>query len=124
LQAAGLSWRQNLQRSRYGTSPINTGTYIRTGTLANKTNFRILTVGREMEFFSTFYLKYLLFGTGIFGRKHQPIRPIRAPMLVWKTHGGQLIFARSVRGTIWPGKKDEVVTKMMDAFKKGVRDYR
>lgn len=142
LEKAGEAWRQNLQRSRYGNSPIaNIASYQRTGTLANKSNYRIVTEGKEMEFFSVEYTKYLLFGTGIFGPKHTPITPTHAPMLVWRATGnfgfelggrggvkragkGTVFVARSVRGTIWPGKRDELVQKMVEAFGNGVRSYR
>jgi len=64
LDAAGLQFRQRLQRSNYPPQPP-LSTYIRTGTLANKANFKVyITGGTSTMFFgSTFYLTYLLNGT-------------------------------------------------------------
>ena len=44
------------------------------------------------------YAKYQEFGTGIYGKSGVPIVPKRARMLAWTTKGGQLAFAKSVRG--------------------------
>lgn len=140
LEAAGLSWRQELQRSRYGTSPIDSGLYQRTGTLADKTTFEITEEGRSMNLISAVYLKYLLGGTGIFGPIGDMIRPTTRPVMAWQATAnfgfeisdrgdvrragrGNWITARETRGTIWPGKKEDVAEKMKKAFGQGIRDF-
>jgi hypothetical protein len=59
LERAGLRFRNQLTISRYPPAPP-LSTYVRTGTLAHKANFRITEVGKSMEFGSTSYLKFLL----------------------------------------------------------------
>lgn len=59
LEKAGLNFRQSLSRAHYPPVPPNS-TYVRTGTLANKANFRITEPGQTMEFGSTYYLPFLL----------------------------------------------------------------
>jgi len=44
------------------------------------------------------YGGFLEVGTGIYGAKGQPITPKTAKMLVWEGKGGELIFAKAVRG--------------------------
>lgn len=46
-------------------------------------------------------LKYGLWldqGTGIYGPRHRPIRPVRAQYLRFTTRTGQVVYAKSVRG--------------------------
>ena len=45
------------------------------------------------------YAIYQEMGTGIYGPKGSPITPKRAKMLVFTTKAGNLVFARSVRGS-------------------------
>jgi hypothetical protein len=129
LGKAGLQFRQNLQRSNYGTPASGGGSgYQQTGTLANKANnpgFVILeSYGKlVMEFGSTSYLKYLWFGTGLFGVRGSPITPTRARFLAWQV-GGQWYFANKTRGTKWEGHKDKALKDMIQAFKDGVKNYK
>lgn len=50
-------------------------------------------VGSPLE-----YAIYVELGTGIYGPSGGMIRPRRARFLVWESKGGQVIFARQVRG--------------------------
>lgn len=45
-----------------------------------------------------FYAVYVHEGTGIYGPRGTPIRPVTAKFLSWKKKGGQRIFARQVKG--------------------------
>lgn len=45
------------------------------------------------------YAPYQEYGTGIYGPKGAPITPKRGRFLRFKTKAGQVVFARSVRGT-------------------------
>ena len=80
-----------------------------------------------MEFGSTEYLPYLLYGTGIFGPNAAPITPKSAKMLAWQNGGPSgppWIFAKQVKGMIWPGKIDEIKTNMKQGFKDGISSYK
>jgi hypothetical protein len=63
-EAAGVQFRQRLQRENYPPPPPMS-TYVRTGTLANKANFAVYEVGGSVIVFfgSTFYLPHLLYIT-------------------------------------------------------------
>lgn len=50
-------------------------------------------VGTNVE-----YAAFIEFGTGIYGPRGQPIRPVRAQYLSWIPRGGKRVFAREVRG--------------------------
>ena len=94
-------------------------------------------------------MRYLLYGTGIYGPTGEPIRPVTAKALAWPNTGaislltgsmgrraagpkskgtkgrqGDMVFANSVKGTIWQDKKDEVVAALISGFKSGVADYK
>ena len=108
--------------------------------LADKSNGVITDPGRELTLYSTFYWKYLMFGTGLFGPyntrivaknvfvfpgmpsvtsatgKHQSKATARA------TAG--LVFAKSTKGSIWEGRYDAIKTSLKEAFKKGITEYR
>lgn len=94
LDKAGLQFRQRLQISNYPPQSA-TSTYIRTGTLAKKANFRIHEAGDSLTMFfgSTFYLPYL-------------------------------ILDGKTRGALWPDKKQELLDYMEAGFKEGIRDYK
>lgn len=48
---------------------------------------------------NVFYAWYIHDGTGIYGPRHQPIKPVRAKLLVFRPRGGgKVVFARQVRG--------------------------
>jgi hypothetical protein len=95
LDLAGLQFRQRLQRANYPPQPPMS-TYIRTGTLANKANFKIYETGSSMTmmFGSTFYLPYLLYGT-----------------------------PRWVGWTPYQ-KKEEILQYMEAGFKEGIKNYK
>lgn len=61
LERAGLNFRTSLSRSHY--PPLPPSGDHRTYATAAKADFRITEFGRVMEFGSTFYLPFLLFGT-------------------------------------------------------------
>jgi len=44
------------------------------------------------------YARYVHEGTGIYGPKGQMIKPVRAKALRWRGPGGDVIFAKQVRG--------------------------
>ncbi len=44
------------------------------------------------------YWRYIHDGTGIYGPKGQPIKPVRAKALHWRGPGGEAMFARQVKG--------------------------
>lgn len=50
------------------------------------------------------YARAVHAGTGIYGPRHSPIRPVTAKVLIWRPRGGaRIIVARQVRGQ--PGSK-------------------
>ena len=153
LKQAGLAWISTMQHyppapPRQGLQ----GLYTRTGTLGHKAKPKIVKFGQEMDLMGVFYTRYLLLGTGIYGPRHRPITPVHAKFLVFgasgrggvvghklvasgfsKRKGGlvhnssrdqYLVFARSVRGTIWRGKLDEVKKNLIEAFIRGVKSYK
>lgn len=65
------------------------------GPTVSTTNI-VATVGTNLE-----YAPYQEYGTGIYGPKKAPIKPVNKKVLAWKKNG-QWIIARSVKGT--PGK--------------------
>jgi hypothetical protein len=145
LEKAGLAWRQNLQRSHYGSTGSSFSTYARTGTLANKSNFVFPKgEGVQVDLISTAYLSYLLHGTGVHGPTGQPIRP--GHVMAWNNSGNvsllnmnmspraasskgsakgvpTMIFSMSSQGSIWEGKLEELITAVRDGFVRGVVDY-
>jgi len=143
LEGAGLAWRQNLQRSHYGSTGSTWSTYARTGTLADKSNF-IFPKGEgvEVDFISTFYLAYLLRGTGVHGPTGQPIRP--GHVMAWNNtgnvsllnpnmspraagHGSRnvptMIFSMTSQGSIWEGKLEALIDEVVKGCVKGIVDY-
>lgn len=72
-----------------------------TGHLRSSIHTTLLTVGGlpAVQVGTTvFYAIYVHEGTGIYGPRGQPIRPINAKFLSWKSKKGQRIFARQVLG--------------------------
>lgn len=118
LLAAGTAWRSTM--AKYPPAKSDS-TYTRTGGLRNKTTFVLK--GLAVEFVSSIVARFLLFGTGIYGAKRQPITPKRGRFLIWRASRGSggLIFARSVKGTIWQGKREEAVSAIKDAFIQGMQ---
>lgn len=130
LKFAGQAWQTEARK--YPPSPPNEGlrgTGTRVMNLGKKAQWEITSEGREMTLSAPLYYRWLLFGTGIYGERGAPITPISSPFLVWRvtdmTHplAGQLVFVRSVRGTIWEGKLEEVTLAVKEAFLEGVRVY-
>ena len=144
LEKAGLNWRQNLQRSHYGSTGSSFSTYARTGTLANKANYTFPRgEGTQVNLMATHYLRFLLEGTGLFGPKHAMIRP--GNVMAWNNtgnvsllnpnmsmraagHGSKnvntMIFSRTSKGSIWAGKKEELVKQVVKGFAEGIREYK
>ncbi len=80
----------------------------RSGRLKAGTDFKIVRVGDHIELHlensAGAYALYQHEGTGIYGPKKRPIRPVNGKFLVWTDPDtGETIFATEVRGT--PGKK-------------------
>jgi hypothetical protein len=147
LEKAGIAWRNSLQPSNYGSTGSDWSTYSRTGTLADKSNFIFPAgEGEEVDFISVFYLSYLLHGTGIYGPSGMPIVPVTAQALAWPNNGNvsllnadmspraasskrsrksvsNMVFARSVKGSIWPGKLEELIQDVTAGFKEGVINF-
>lgn len=127
LMYAGNEWKA--QNAQYPAS--NSSTYIRKGGLADKSDFTIIDEGVMMELRSTFYWKYLMYGTGVFGPRGAPIVPINGQWLVFPVEGGGLYaagrevntaFARSVQGTIWDGRLVAIIDALKKAFALGIRE--
>lgn len=143
---AGLLLAGNAWKAENEAYPPKSGASLRTGTLGRKSNFRIIEMGALLELRSTFYWKYLMFGTGIYGPEGKPITPKNARFLAWQVKGSAghllvasgvrkrkgkfthdprrdvgLVFAKSVRGTIWAGKLEQIKNAMKDAFREGVQ---
>jgi phage gpG-like protein len=45
------------------------------------------------------YAGYVMRGTGLYGPRHRPITPVHAKVLVFRGRGGEVVFARSVKGS-------------------------
>lgn len=80
----------------------------RSGNLKSHTSFQVIVQGDKvyMEFYNDAgpYAVYQHEGTGIYGPKGKPIRPVRAKLLTWvDPDTGKRIWAKEVRGT--PAKK-------------------
>lgn len=145
LSRAGQAWHAE---NRKYPAKLGPSSYKRTGALAAKSTYRIAERGRLLELYSTFYWKYLMYGTGIYGPKKQPIRPVSARTLAFQVTGvgagdllvasgvrrrkGKLVayakrdvylvFRKSSRGTIWAGRLDEIVAAVKEAFRNGIHD--
>jgi hypothetical protein len=140
LMSAGLRFREAFQRDEYPPQ-AQLSTYTRTGALADTIDFTITEFGRAMDLGGPIVASYLLFGTGIHGPTGQPIVPINAKFLAWQNTGGvsllgpnmkrraaggrngDMIFMKSVAGTIWEGKLEQVLTVVRDGFLAGVLNY-
>jgi hypothetical protein len=91
----------------------------------------------------------LLHGTGIYGPTGEPIKPTSAKVLAWENTGNvsllnpnmapravstkfrtsgtrmlnSFVFAKSVLGTIWEGKLEELTEAVTEGFIKGIKEY-
>lgn len=134
LSMAGKEWKRQNQN--------NPGS--RSGALARASTYKITQRGKTIQFFSTFYWIFLMKGTGIYGPKGTPIYPVHGPFLVFQVQGAGMlahssgvkatrrsvtpepsqntgtVFARSVRGTIWPGRLAEIQQAVKAAFVTGI----
>ena len=132
LESSGAAWQSELKRyppqtistvlptgdSKYPTvDPIDR--YKRTGQIGHKANFSV--DGMTMHVGSVPAAAYALYGTGIYGPKHEPIRPVHAKMLAWQTPSGAWIHAKSVRGFIWAGKLEKAKAELVRGFAVGLR---
>jgi hypothetical protein len=98
--------------------------YVRTGATRKKAGFKITKTGQEMEFGSTHYLKYPLFGTGLYGPARKMIVPINKKFLRWRCgRTGQWIYAKQSKGYIWTGMKEKIQNEMEAGFRKGIESY-
>jgi hypothetical protein len=68
-----------------------------------------------------FYPLFVLGGTGLYGPRHKPIRPIQAPFLVWRDTEGEVYVRSEVAGqhpqdlfAACAGNVDELMTKEMN----------
>ena len=116
LKDAGAGWSSEMKKY-----PPSQSSYRRTHTMGDKANFNITSEGTSMDLTGVFYTKYVLFGTGIFGARGQPITPVSASMLSWVGPGGVRVFAKSVKGFIWAGKLDLVKQAIINGFKRGLQ---
>jgi hypothetical protein len=78
-----------------------------TGRLRSSITVSLVAAGTKIAVRVGTNVQYALWhheGTGIYGPRHQPIRPVRAKVLVFKPKGSSVtVFARQVRGQ--PGTK-------------------
>lgn len=126
LKMAGEAWKAEARK--YPPPPPNIGlqgTGTRTNNLAKKAEFRIINYGELMYLLGPKYYLYLIMGTGIYGPKGAPI--MGSPFMMWRvTDGshplaGKLAVARSIRGTIWEGKKKAIALALREGFILGVK---
>ena len=79
------------------TAPVDNGTYrasLQYLVFARGTSV-ILRVGSDLH-----YAEYIAKGTGIYGPKHRPIRPVHRKFLKFKPKGAtRFVFARQVKGS-------------------------
>lgn len=139
LALGGQAWQTEARK--YPAYPAN-GTHTRTMSLGKSANFNVTDDGLTVELTASIIYAYLLFGTGIYGPNMAPIYPKKGPFLVWPItnrasasystgrnmwgmkvgkQGSNLIFARSVKGSIWQGKLAEVKRAIIDAVLLGLR---
>lgn len=123
--------------------------YRRSGALGNKSHFDITAYGKEISLISVFYAIFALMGTGIFGPKGTPIRPVKAKFLAWRSTGAKsgtlkiasgigfskgrmrarsskdvyLTFARQSSGYKWDGKIEEIRENAKRAFRLAVQRF-
>lgn len=128
LIAEGEAWK--LQNKMYPDTPHPT--YARTGALGNSAEFEIVRFGEQVWLKALAYWKFLMYGTGIYGARGTPIYPVRAKFLVFRVTGSGMgviggvrgfVFARSVKGTIWRGRLDQIILALKEAYAEGVKNY-
>jgi hypothetical protein len=79
------------------TAPVDKGTYRASlqYVIEVRGNAVILRVGSDLH-----YARYIAEGTGIYGPKHRPIRPVHRKFLKFKPKGSKrYVFARQVKGS-------------------------
>jgi hypothetical protein len=122
LERAGLSYRQSMQMGNL--PPIPADGY-RSGTLSNKANYKIDGDNKGMDLTSTYYAKFAINGTGMFGPYKFPIVPVNAFQLSWLPHGSsEWAHAKYTQGYIWHGFRDQLVGKIVDGFIQGMKEFR
>lgn len=104
-------WIANEAKRR---APVDNGTLRNSITweLGRKGSKLIVRVGTNLK-----YARYVHDGTGIYGPRGQPIRPVRASVLRWPAKGGGFVFAREVKGS--PGRPF-----LRDALYAGMRHFK
>ena len=118
LNSGGAAYKRELQHY-----PPSQSDYRRTRALGDTARWTVNAdpVKLEMELEALSYGKYVLFGTGIYGEHKTPIVPKTAKVLAWRGAGGVWHFARSVKGTIWPGKLPALRRAVIAGVKAGFR---
>lgn len=150
LVMAGNAWRAQMQSYPVAKGSPGVISNIRTGAMGAKSTFVVADYGRVMELWSTFYWPYLMYGTGIYGPTGNPITPKSGRFLSWTVTGGNMghilissgvrvskgkirhnkkrdvyrVFAKSVTGTIWEGKLEEIQRAIREALQVGIAKYR
>lgn len=74
-----------------------------TGHLRSSINTQLLSVGGKLAVrvgTNVFYAIFVHDGTGVYGPKGTPIRPVTAKRLSWKTKTGSAVYAYSVKGMV------------------------
>ena len=137
LEAAGAAFQSEMKRypAKEVSAPLAEAagkyrtinvfdSYRRTGTLGNTAHYQVSggleDDGMSMAVGGVGYMKYVLGGTGIYGPKHKPIRPVTKPLLAWRGAGGWH-FAKEVRGMIWKGKLAKVKAELVRGFAVGFK---
>jgi len=109
--------------------------YERTKTLGHKAQYKV-NGETSMNVGGLPATAYVLFGTGIYGPKHEMIRPKSKKVLAWVTSGarptsaegwkaaraeGRAFIAKKSRGFIWAGKLDKVKAEIVRGFEVGFK---
>lgn len=118
LNSGGAAYKREMQHY-----PPSQSEYHRTRALGDTARWTVNAdpVKLEMELESLSYGKYVIFGTGIYGERKTPIVPVEKKVLAWRGAGGVWHFARSVRGTLWPGKLAALRRATIAGVKAGFR---
>jgi hypothetical protein len=92
--------------------------HVRTGNLASSTRYRIR--GDSAEILAPSYARYLIHGTGVYGDRGAPITgdfwiPVRNPE---HPNYPRVLRVKSVRGTIWRGKKEAIIRAVQRAVRR------
>ena len=95
LLNAGKEYREAWQPHNYPPQS-ELSTYTRTGTLAHTADFQVEEYGKSMNLGGPIVMRYLLYGTGIYGPTGEPIRPVTAKALAWPNTGAISLLTGSM----------------------------